>query len=97
MDNNKKTQAIEGLQNVLNLLKERAKNLEVMTKAHETLHVVDDKLTVARSSLRSLVNTYKELHIDLDGEIYRIYKKVSTQNDVIIEPFLIDCKNCHGK
>ena len=93
MDNNEKILAIEDLQNVLDLLKDRSEALEIQLKAQEAVQKVDDKLATVRSSLRGLVDTYGELHIDLNGEIYRIYKKNGTGNDVVIEPFLIDCKH----
>ena len=85
--------AINDLQNVLDLLKDRSEAFEIQLKAQKAVQKVDDKLAAVRSSLRDMVNTYEELHIDLDGEIYRIYKKNGTGNDVVIEPFLIDCKH----
>ena len=97
MNNSEKTQAIKGLQNVLDLLKDRSEAREIEIKAQEAVVKVDDKLAIVRLDLRGLINIHKELHIDLNGEIYVISKKEGTEDDVVIEPFLIDCKNCHGK
>lgn len=83
---------IDGLQNVLELLKDHSEACEIRLKAQEAVQVVDDKLAAVRSDLRELVHTFGELHIDLNGEIYVISKKESSGHDVVIEPFYIDCK-----
>ena len=88
---------IDNVQEILDLLKERGLKVETRMKAEEALNRVDDKLNIARASLRKHVDSHSgELYVDIDGEIFRITVHPEDK-DVIMELVHIDYRRCTAK
>lgn len=93
----KSVRVIENVQEVLDLLKERGLRVEDRVRAEEVINKVDKKLDIARASLREHVDSHLgEIHVNIDGEIFRITPHGNVGN-VIIEPVHIDFERINVK
>ena len=92
MNNNDKMAVLEIVTNIFELAAEVDKNLKARLLAHKTANETEDKLKVAHLELRRVVIQHGELHVDLNGSIFRINPAKDSENDVLIERIHIDCK-----
>lgn len=89
-------QVMDNVQKIFDLLQERKLKVENRISVEEALKKVDEKLDIARASLREHIDDrIGEMYVDLDGKIFRI----SARDDrgVIIEPVHIDFRRITAK
>lgn len=94
----KSVRVIENVQEVLDLLKEHKLKIEDRVRAEEVINKIDKKLDIARVSLRKYADSNSgEIHVDMDGEIFKITACHNDDGNVIIEPVHIDFRRVTAK